>query len=239
MESEVFSTNENYRLKIREKRHCNIELPHGGRIECYSPFNSVQALFYDIHSPRIPDLYEMGYRKYTRERYLRVLICRNGSCEFTLKKYTDKLTAGHILYDYSIGDEGEFDFTSGYFTGVEIVLQLSSCKAESGILYKQFHQMIKSMKKKKKEIFYSNGYITDYSPSTEEYIDKFLKMGFDGMANIINIAFLLLLGYNLAVDFKDKSINMSDNQLIIAKDIYDSLTNEFSTKWTAQYFANK
>lgn len=220
------------------KKSGRIELPDGGKIICYSPFNSAQVIFYDIHSPEIPNLYKLGYRKTTDERYLRAFICRNGSSKFTVDKKTDELSAGQVMFDFSVGDNGKFSFTSNYFIGVEIIIQLSSFDKESQI-YRIFKPVIKAMKLPEKEIFNSDDYIFTYSSDTEKRLDMFLNAGFEGLEDIVSVAYLILLGRSLGGDLKKKSLDVTDRQLIIAQDIYDCLTNEFDKKWTAQHFADK
>lgn len=224
--------------KKEHKYNGNIELPDGGRIVSCLPFKSAQVIFYDIYSPKIPNLYELGYRKITDERYLRAFICRNGSSEFTVDKKTDELSAGQVMFDFSVGDNEKFSFTSSFFKGVEIVIQLSSFDKESQV-YRFFKPVIKAMKLPEKEIFNSDDYIFTYSSETEKRLDMFLNAGFEGLEDIVTVAYLILLGRSLGEDLKKKSFNTTDNQLIIAQDIYDCLTNEFEKKWTAKYFADK
>ncbi len=225
-------------IQNRYKKHFRLEFPSGGKIVCYYPFKSVQVLFYDIHSPNIPDLYQLAYRKVTSERYLRAFICRSGSCDFTLDEKTNKLSAGEVMYDFSVGDNGKFSFVSDYFKGVEIIIQLDSFDEESS-LYKKFKPIIKSMKLPEKEMFQSDDYISTYSPDTEKRLDAFLDAGFEEVENIITVAHMILLGRSLGVDLKEKPTKIPKIQLLIAKDIYDCLTNELDTKWTASYFADK
>ncbi len=226
-------------LRDKGKKYYQYGLSRGGKIVCYFPYNSVQVILYDIHSPQeIPNLYDMGFRKTTNERYLRVLACRNGKCDFIVSGENGVLNAGHTMYDFSIGDNGDFDFTSSFFKGVEITVQLASFDKESTI-YRQFKKVIKAMSLPEREIFLSDYYICTNSVDTENLLDFFIELGFDGVDVVINKGHLLSLGYSLGKDFKKRPLDLSDNQLIVAKDIYDCLTKEFEKKWVAQYFADK
>lgn len=225
--------------EIKNKNHYSLEFPNGDKIVCYFPFSSIQIIFYDINSSDIPDLYNLGYRKLTDKRYLRAFICRNGSCEFAMDGKTDELSAGYSMFDFSVGDNGKFSFTCHEFKGVEINIQVDSFDEESPGVYRKFKPIIKAMKLPEKEMFLSDDYIFRYSSDTEKHLDSFLKAGFEGLENIVTVAYLVVLGRSLGVDIKNLQSNLTDSQLIIAKDIYDSLTNEYSERWRAQQFADK
>lgn len=229
---------QNNEIPSEYKKRFRLEFPNGGKIVCYYPFNSIQILFYDIKSSNIPDLYDLEYKKVTDERYLRALICRSGECEFTLHGKVDKLSSGYVMYDFSFGDNRNFYFTCNYFKGVEIIVQLDAFNKESP-LYKKFKPIIKAMKVPEKEIKSSDDYISAISRETEKRLDQFMNAGFDGVENLITVAYLILLGRSLGADLKDKPSDLTESQLAIAEDIYDCLTNEYDKKWTAQYFANK
>ena len=220
-------------INKRYKKRCRLELPSGDGIVCYYPFKSIQILFYDIRSPKIPDLYDWGYRKPTNERYLRTFFCRNGSCEFSLDNKTDKLSAGQVMIDFSVGDNGKFSFSSSYFRGVEIIIQLDSFDKES-TLYRKFKPVIKGMKLPEKEMFTSDNYISSYSSKTEKRLELFISDGFDGLDNITLVGNLIVLARSLGEDLREKPSKLTDSQLIIARDIYDCLTNHVEEKWTAQ-----
>lgn len=75
-------------------------IPDGsGKIVSYHLFNSLQIIFYDIHSSDIPDLWRLGFRKGDEGRYMRTLICRRGACECTIKGGKLTLTAGYAVID--------------------------------------------------------------------------------------------------------------------------------------------
>ena len=94
--------------KSEKKSRKELMLSGGGRIVYYSPYNSVQIVFYDIHSSEMPDLWARRFRKRAESRYLRALICRRGECTFTLNGKTNKLSAGCVMFDYSMADKGDF-----------------------------------------------------------------------------------------------------------------------------------
>ena len=107
---------------------------NNGRIFSYQPFYSMQIIYFDIYSHEIPDLWELGYRKGDEGRYLRTLICRRGSCEFTVNGKTNNLLAGQVMMDYGVGDDCQFAFTCEDSLGVEITMQVDTLVEESSAL---------------------------------------------------------------------------------------------------------
>lgn len=93
----------------REKRVELLLADGKGRIISYHPFNSMQIIFYDIYLPELPDLWKLGFRRGDGGRYLRTLICKHGSCEFTVNGKKNILPAGQVMMDYSVGDDRGFD----------------------------------------------------------------------------------------------------------------------------------
>lgn len=220
------------------KESYSIKLPNGGNIVCAFPTYGIHIFFYDVNSSKIPDLYNLGYRSTTDERYLRTFICRSGSCEFTLNGKKEKLYAGQVLYDYSVNDHGKFSFASEYFQGVEIIIKLDAFDDDFSV-YQMYKPIISAMNVSENETGSNDSFISYYSSDTEKIIDKFINSGFEGDESIVIIAYLVVLGRHLGIDLRNKKSDLADNQMIIAKDIYDCLTNEFDKKWTAQYFADK
>ena len=45
------------------EKHRELSLPNGGKIACYHPFKSMQLIFFEIHAPQIPDMWQLGFRK--------------------------------------------------------------------------------------------------------------------------------------------------------------------------------
>lgn len=231
------NNNNNCHITKKDKYKKQLNLVNGGKIVYYSPLNSVQVIFYDIHSNEIPDLWKLGFRRKAKSRYLRALICRNGSCNFTLNDKTKRLSQGDVMIDYSLHDKGDFNFIGDYFIGVEISLQATAIEESSS--FRQLRKIIKAMCLPEQEIRNSNGYVFTYTSGTEKILDKYIEAGFNGMEDIINIAFALVIGHSLGNDLKGKTLFLSDKQMAIADDIYKCLTYDFSTKWTAQMFAEK
>ncbi len=78
-----------------EGEHLEIILPNGsGRITAFHPFKSLQILCYELRSPEIPDLWELGFRRGGNSRYFRTLVCRKGRCEFSVNGTTKPLRFG-------------------------------------------------------------------------------------------------------------------------------------------------
>jgi AraC-like DNA-binding protein len=228
-------------FKKDKKKRNSFSLPdNGGRIFSYHPFKSMQIIFFDIHSSEFPDLWGLGYRKGDDGRYLRTLICRRGSCEFTVNGKTNTLTAGHVMLDYGVGDDCQFSFTSEDFVGVEITMQVDTLVKESTML-RMLRLVIESMYLPEEEIFDSDGYIFKYFKSTEQTLDKLLSAGFDGDDGVIIVALIVEIGHSLGTDLKKQTEDnkITENQRIIADDIYNCLTEDFGTKYTAAQFAEK
>lgn len=230
-------------LIIERKKRAEYQFPDGtGRIVSYHPFDSMQIIFYDIHTPQIPDLWKLGFRKGDEGRYLRTVICRRGDCECTL--YGKKLTlpAGQVLMDYKVGDERSFSFTTEDFTGLEITMQVDSLVKES-TMFRMLRLVIESMMLPEEDIYDSDGYLFGYSKTTMQTLDKLLADGFDGEEGIITLAHTVEIGHNLGSDLKERCAcehrQISAKQMYIAEDIYRCLTEDFSTKYTAAQFAHK
>ena len=146
-------------LREDKKRRSEYFFPDkSGKIFSYHPFNSIQIIFYDIHSPEIPDLWKLGFRKGDSGKYLRTLICRHGSCEFTVNGKTSTLSSGHVMMDYGIGDDKCFSFTSDDFSGIEITMQVDSLVNESS-MFKMLRIVVESMNLPEEDIYDSDGYL--------------------------------------------------------------------------------
>ena len=218
-------------LREDKKRRSEYFFPDkSGKIFSYHPFNSIQIIFYDIHSPEIPDLWKLGFRKGDSGKYLRTLICRHGSCEFTVNGKTSTLSSGHVMMDYGIGDDKCFSFTSDDFSGIEITMQVDSLVNESS-MFKMLRIVVESMNLPEEDIYDSDGYLFSYSKSTEQTVDKLLSDGFNSIEGVIIIAHIIEIGHNLGTDLKEKakndSRNISKKQLTVAEDIYRCLKKYF------------
>ena len=243
MPEKVSHLKEDEILLIDRKKRAEYIFPDGsGRIVSYHPFNSMQIIFYDVHSSELPDLWQLGFRKGDSGRYLRTLICRRGGCEYTINGKTAAMPAGQVLMDYSVGDDMKFTFTTKEFSGIEITMQVDTLVNESS-LFKMLRLVVESMYLPEEDIFDSDGYLFGYSKNTMQTIDKLLASGIDGVEGIVIIAQVVEIGHNLASDLKERSSGdrrqISTKQLYIAEDIYHCLTDNFSTKYTAAYFADK
>ena len=210
-------------LERDDEKHRELSLPSGGKIACYHPFKSMQLIFFDIHTPQIPDMWRLGFRKGDEGRYLRTLLCKSGECEFTVNGKKRKLTAGQVMMDYSVGDDKQFFFTSNEFLGVEISMQVDTLVEENAMM-KMLRLVIESMGLPEEEIYDADGYVFTYSKNTEQTLNKLLNVGF---------------GHNLGSDLKAKQQAVPDRQTLIAEDIHHCLTDDFSTKYTAAEFAEK
>lgn len=87
-------------MREDRKKRREYALPDGGRIISYQPYKSMQIIFFDIRSPELPDMWQLGFRKGGSVRYLRTLICRHGGCKFTVNGVTNTLSQGHVMMDY-------------------------------------------------------------------------------------------------------------------------------------------
>lgn len=230
-------------LKNEKKKRTELILPEGGgHIVSYHPFNSMQIIFFDVHSPKLPDLWKLGFRKGDSGKYLRTLICRHGSCEFTVNGKTGVLPEGQVMMDYSIGDDRRFNFIADHFTGVEITMQVDTLVNESAML-RMLRVVVENMCLPEDDIYNSDGYLFYYSKSTEQTLDKLLAGGLDGGDGVMLIALTIEIGHNLGTDLKAKESaghsDVSEKQKIVAEDIYRCLTDDFGTKYTAAQFAEK
>ena len=149
-------------LKSEHKKRTELSLPNGaGYIFSYHPFESMQIIFYDIHTSEIPDLWQLGFRKGDEGRYLRTLICKRGSCHFFVNGSEGILLSGQVMMDYGIGDDKSFLFTSDNFSGVEIIMQVDTLVKESAML-RMLRVVVEEMCLPEEEIFDSNGYVFNY-----------------------------------------------------------------------------
>ena len=216
-------------------------LPHGlGRIVSYHPFDSMQIIFYEVHTSELPDLWDLGFRVKNNSTYFRTLICKQGECEFSVNGVRKPLRFGQAMIEYGFADNGSFSFSSDRFTGVEIKICINEIARDS-IMFKMLGYAILGMTLPLEEISESNGYIVPYSRDTEQTIDKLMKMGFDG-EDVMILAHTIEIVHYICTDIEklNKTQEPTDErQLAIARDIHNSLTEDFGSKWTAGYFANK
>ena len=230
-------------LKNDQKNRSEFKLSNGkGRIFSYHPYKSMQLMFIDVHSKGLPDFWELGYRKGDDGRYLRTLLCKRGSCDFTVNGVTSKLSAGQVMMDYGVGDSCDFTFDTEDFMGVEITMQVDTLIDESSI-FKMLRLVIESMGLPEEEIYDSDGYIFSYSKTTDQAMVKLLNAAFEQKAGIVILAHTVEIGNSLGSDLKakndaDKSTR-EKKQIRIAEDIYKCLTEDYATKYTAAVFANK
>ena len=241
MSKKISHLKEDGTMRAVNKKRTELELPNGGRVVSYQPYNSMQILFFDIHSPEIPDFWELGFRKRGNVRFLRTLICRQGSCEFTVNGVTNTLPAGQVMMDYGVGDNGTFSFTAEDFKGVEITFQPSELVKESA-MFRMLRFVIEEMMLPEEDIFDSDGYLFPYSKSTEQTLDKLLESGMKHESLMV-ITHTIEIGHNLGVDLKKLSKPVGkktdEMQQMIADDIYSCLTDNFEQKNTAAKFAEK
>ena len=230
-------------LIIDRKKRVECTLPdNGGRIISYHPFKSIQILFFDISSPEQPDLWKLGFRKGDEGRYLRTLICKRGGCAFTVNGNTKMMTAGQVMMDYGVGDDLQFSFTTDDFAGVEITMQVDTLVKESSV-FKMLRLVIESMYLPEEEIFDSDGYLFCYSKSTGQTLDKLLSAGLNVVDGLMIVTYTVEIGHNLGTDLKSISSKskekINEKHTMIADDIYQCLTEDFGTKYTAAQFAEK
>ena len=223
------------------KKRTEYELPNGGRIISYQPYKSMQIIFFDIRSPWLPDLWKLGFRKGGDTRFLRTLICRQGSCLFTVNGVTNTLPQGQVMMDYGIGDDGTFNFTADEFRGVEIAFQPNELVNESA-MFRMLRFVIEGMMLPEEDIFDSDGYLFPYSKNTEQTVDKLFESGMNG-ENLMVLTHTVEVGNNLGGDLKRLSMSgrkkSDEKQQKIAEDIYTCLTENFEQKNTAAQFAAK
>lgn len=228
-------------MRAVNKKRTELSLPNSGRVVSYQPYNSIQIIFFDIHSPELPDFWELGFRKGGNVRFLRTLICRQGSCEFTVNGVKNTLPAGHVMMDYGIGDDGTFCFSAEEFKGVEITFQPNELVKESE-MFRMLRFVIEEMMLPEEDIFDSDGYLFPYSKSTEQTLDKLLESGMKHESLMV-ITHTVEIGHNLGVDLKKLSKPVGkktdEMQQMIADDIYSCLTDNFEQKNTAAQFAEK
>ena len=224
-----------------EGEHLEIVLPNGsGRITAFHPFKSLQIICYDLRSRDIPDLWELGFRRGGNSKYFRTLVCRKGSCEFSVNGVTKPLRFGQAMIDHAEKDNQSFSFSADTFTGIEIKICIDEITKDN-ILFKMLGYAIQGMTLPTKAIFESNGYIIQYSRDTEQALDK-IMLACSKREDIMVLAHTIEIVYYLCKDIErlnNSQRNYDDKQQLIADDIYTSLTYDFGSKWTARFFAEK
>lgn len=230
--------NEDELLREDVKKHTVLTLPNeGGKIVSYLPFKNMQLIFFDVNTSALPDMWKLRFRRGDDGRYLRTLVCKSGSCDFTVKGATSPLCQGQVMMDYSVGDDKKFTFTTERFTGVEISMQVDTLVQESP-MFKMLRLVIESMGLPEEEIFDADGYVFRYSKNTGQTLDKLLAAAFEEKATIFVVAQVVEIGQNLGDDLKAIK-NPDDKVEQIAEDIYLTLTENFGDKITAAQFAEK
>ena len=224
------------------KKRSEYLLPNdGGRIISYRPYDSLQIIFFDVHSSEIPNLWQLGFRKVVDCRFLRTFICKQGGCDFVINNEKSTLSAGNVMMDYGIGDDGSFTFTTDEFIGVDITFQPDPLVHESA-MFRMLRFIIEGMMLPEEDIFDSNGYLFPYSKSTEQTLDKLLAAGLNS-ESIMILTHTVEIGHNLGTDLKNHSVakieKENEKHRIIADDIYQCLTEDIGTKYTASMFAEK
>lgn len=229
-------------LKSDRKKRSEIVFEDGGRIVSYQPYNGIQIIFFDIHSPEIPDLWKLGFRKGGKERYIRDLFCERGSAECVINGKKDTLIPGQVIMDYKAEDDFKFNFTSGDFRGVEVTTQVNTIIKES-IIFKLLRLVLESMPLPVEDIFNSDGYKVSYSKTTGQTLSRLTDSGLQDVDGVMIIALAIELGHNLGTDLRikqsGKKTKAKEKQLTIAEDIYRCLTEDYGTKYTAAMFAEK
>lgn len=224
------------------KRCTRINLPSDkGVVVAYHLFEGMQILFYDMNSANLPDLWESGLRKKKEDNYIRFLLCKNGGCRYKTSGIEGELSAGQVLIDSGEKDDCTFTFKSEAFTGVEITNQIDILANES-VMFKMLRLVVDSMNIPKEMISKNGGYVFDYSSDTAASLDRFLKVGFSGDDEIRILSTAVETEYLVGVDIKStniSTISKNERRKMIAADIYRTLTEDFGTKYTADYFARK
>ena len=145
------------------------------------------------------------------------------------------------MMDYGIGDDGSFTFTTYEFIGVDITFQPDPLVHESA-MFRMLRFIIEGMMLPEEDIFDSNGYLFPYSKSTKQTLDKLLAAGLNS-ESIMILTHTVEIGHNLGTDLKSLSVAKNEEEKekhrIIAEDIYQCLTEDIGTKYTATMFAEK
>ena len=232
---------DNTMINVIKKRSEYLLPNDGGRIISYRPYDSLQIIFFDVHSSEIPNLWQLGFRKVVDCRFLRTFICKQGGCDFVINNEKSTLSAGNVMMDYGIGDDGSFTFTTDEFIGVDITFQPDPLVHESA-MFRMLRFIIEGMMLPEEDIFDSNGYLFPYSKNTEQTLDKLLSDGLNG-ESIMILTHTVEVGHNLGTDLKNLSVakieKENEKHRIIADDIYQCLTEDIGTKYTASMFAEK
>ena len=146
------------------------------------------------------------------------------------------------MMDYGVGDDLQFSFTTDDFAGVEITMQVDTLVKESSV-FKMLRLVIESMYLPEEEIFDSDGYLFCYSKSTGQTLDKLLSAGLNVVDGLMIVTYTVEIGHNLGTDLKSISSKskekINEKHTMIADDIYQCLTEDFGTKYTAAQFAEK
>lgn len=212
----------------------------GGSIVAYFPSDSLQVFIYDIHTKHIPDL---GMDHRGDGRYLRVNICKSGRCEFTSSKGGNAyLSEEEAAMEYGLTNDGSFRFDTGNYVGVQIIMQIDSVITEIP-MFDMFKKAIKGMNLPESEIKNSSVYFVDISSNTNRTLCELVEYSKDGADSSLIVIKVSEIGYNLGCDLFDSKSKLrtfaTNAQTQIAQDIYNTLTNEYSEKITADMFAKK
>lgn len=211
----------------------------GGSIIAYFPTDSLQIFVYDIHTGQIPDLKP---ERSAAGRYLRVNLCKSGRCELISKSSSTYLSGEEAAMEYGVEDDGSFRLETQDYVGVQIMMQIDQVITEFPLL-DLLKRAVKEMHLPEGEIKNRRVYFTDISPNTFRTLCELIEYCKNGADSSLIVIKISEIGHNLGSDLhnsKSKLRTFATNaQTRIARDIYNTLTNEYGNKNTAEIFAKK
>lgn len=224
-----------------ENKRFEIALPNGGCIIGYNPIKGVQIYAFDIRGEEVPDLSELNKWKAGGGKVVQGVACRSGNCAVEKNLNRMPLWANEAVH--YVENSQVLQFKPGRkFCGVETIIHpdiLSQDMSLFTLMKKRYYELRlpEKYKEVKPPLFFR---LSDESKSK---LDVLLKHCFEGDDASLVVLSGAELAYSTCGDMEQansvKRSYVNKSQLIIAEDIYDSLTNHCDEKWTSLYFADK
>ena len=226
----------------KKRFEINLLSPEGkeNHIIGYYPSESIQIIVRDIHQKNIPDF---GLKFGGTGRYLRINFCKEGKCEFQGKNGESLyLSAGEIVMDYKIDDDGSFSFVTEDYLGLEIIMQVDKVILDIPTLA-MLKKAIKRMDMPAYATSINTLYFVAASDDTIRTLGELLKYCFENYDCEAIIIKTAELGHNIGTDLTTSKAKIrtfaTSMQAKIAVDVYQKLTDEYGKKWPVSIFAEK
>lgn len=224
-----------------ENQRFKIPLPNNGQIIGYNPIMGIQIFAYDIRGGEFPDLRWLDRWKTCNGRVIQGIACRSGNCTVETERSGMPLWANEAVQ--FVDNMRVLHIKPGKeFCGAEMVVQpevLSKEKTIYGLVKKRYVDLkiLEKAASLKAPLFYR------LSDDSKHKLDSMLNYCFAFADSPIVVISGGELAYTVCGDMAQadtiKRSYVNKSQVIIAEDIYDSLTNHCEEKWTSIYFAEK